>query len=124
MLVIDDEPLLLGVMTRILGGYAVEVRSDARQALELITAGRVFDVLLVDVSMPDMSGVAFYQALHAIQPALAARIVFMSGGVFDAGLDAFLNRVPNRRIGKPFRGPALRAVVQQVLDEPAGEPGR
>lgn len=116
MLVVDDEPLLLGVMSRILHDCEVETFTDARLALDVIAAGRAFDVILADISMPGMSGVSFYQELQSASPPLAARVIFMSGGVFEPDLDVFLTGIPNLRIGKPFRGPTLRAAVQQVLD--------
>lgn len=122
VLVIDDEELLLSVMGRILHDYQVETTADARHALALIEGGQGFDVILVDVTMPLMSGIAFFQALRTTHPALAARVVFMSGGVFEADFEAFLDTVPNVRIGKPFRGTALRQVVQEILDRTAAGP--
>lgn len=122
VLVIDDEELLLSVMGRILHDYQVETTADARHALSLIESGQTFDVILVDVTMPIMSGIAFFQELRATHPALAGRVVFMSGGVFEADFEAFLDTVPNARIGKPFRGTALRQLVEEILDRVAGEP--
>ncbi|MCC6988163.1 MAG: response regulator [Acidobacteria bacterium] len=124
ILVIDDEVLLLSVMSRILHDCDVETTADARHALGLIEGGRTFDVILVDLTMPLMSGIAFFQDLCATHPALASRVVFMSGGVFDTDVDAFLDTVPNVRIGKPFRGTALRQVVQEVRERAAAEPPR
>lgn len=123
VLVIDDEELLLSVMSRILHDYQVETTADARHALTLIEGGQAFDVILVDVTMPLMSGIAFFQELRAARPALADRVVFMSGGVFDADFEAFLDTVPNVRIGKPFRGTALRQVVQELVERAAAEAG-
>jgi len=119
VLVIDDEELLLSVMGRILHDYDVETTTDARHALALIEGGRAFDVILVDVTMPVMSGMAFFQALRAAHPALAGRVIFMSGGVFEADVEAFLDAVPNVRIGKPFRGLALRQAVLETLERAA-----
>jgi two-component system, cell cycle sensor histidine kinase and response regulator CckA len=121
VLVIDDEELLLSVMGRILHDYDVETTADARHALALIEGGRTFDVILVDVTMPLMSGIAFFQELRASYPHLAGRVVFMSGGVFESDFETFLDTVPNVRIGKPFRGTALRQVVQEILDRAASD---
>lgn len=123
VLVIDDEELLLSVMSRILHDCDVETTADARHALSLIEGGQAFDVILVDVTMPLMSGIAFFQELRATRSTLADRVVFMSGGVFDADFEAFLDTVPNVRIGKPFRGTALRQVVQEIVDRATGDAG-
>ena len=123
VLVIDDEELLLSVMSRILHDYEVETTADARHALSLIEGGQAFDVILVDVTMPLMSGIAFFQQLRTTHPALADRVVFMSGGVFESDFEAFLDTVPNVRIGKPFRGTALRQMVQEIVDRTPAEAG-
>ena len=123
VLVIDDEELLLSVMSRILHDYEVETTADARHALSLIEGVQAFDVILVDVTMPLMSGIAFFQQLRTTHPALADRVVFMSGGVFESDFEAFLDTVPNVRIGKPFRGTALRQMVQEIVDRTPAEAG-
>ena len=126
VLVVDDEALLLDVITRMLGDHAVQTTLDAREALAWLEAGAVFDVVFVDVTMPTMSGVAFFEAVQQRLPAMAPRVVFMSGGVFERAFETFLDGLPNRRVGKPFRSQDLRAAVGAVVGElgPAPSPGR
>lgn len=115
ILVVDDEALLLEIIGRMLRDYDVRTTVDAREALAMVHGGESFDVILVDVTMPHMSGIAFYEALADARPDLAPRVVFMSGGVFEAASEAFLAGVPNRRIEKPFRGAAMRSLITDVL---------
>ena len=126
VLVVDDEALLLDVITRMLADHAVETTLDAREALAWLESGAVFDVVFVDVTMPTMSGVAFFEAVRQRLPALAPRVVFMSGGVFERAFETFLDGLPNRRVGKPFRSQDLRAAVGAIVGElgPAPSPGR
>ncbi|MGE0814310.1 MAG: response regulator [Vicinamibacterales bacterium] len=111
VLTVDDEPLLLDVIARMLPGVEVQTTTDAREALALIEGGAAFDVIFVDVAMPAMSGIEFFRRLREQHPGLAARVVFMSGGVFDKSFEEFLRTVPNRRIGKPFGMEEIRRVV-------------
>ena len=60
ILMIDDEPDLLKLSSSILRreGFAVETRSDGREALALLQS-ESFDIILLDLRMPEMSGLDF-----------------------------------------------------------------
>lgn len=60
ILMIDDEQALLKLSSSILRreGFAVETRSDAREALSLLQ-DESFDIILLDLRMPEMSGLDF-----------------------------------------------------------------
>ncbi|MEZ5292282.1 MAG: response regulator [Vicinamibacterales bacterium] len=111
VLAVDDEPLLIDVIARMLPGADVKTTTDASDALALIEGGASFEVIFVDVAMPAMSGIEFFRRLRDRSPELAVRVVFMSGGVFDREFEAFLKTVPNRRIGKPFGMEEIRRLV-------------
>lgn len=74
--------------------------------------------------MPDLPGTGVYDALHAIDPELASRLVFVTGGAFSAGAREFLARVDNARLEKPVGVAALRSFVQQWLRARATSPRR
>jgi two-component system, cell cycle sensor histidine kinase and response regulator CckA len=118
VLVIDDEPALGTILARVLADHEVTVTTSARQALELIAGGASFDVILSDLMMPEMSGMELYDQLSLRFPEAARRVVFVSGGAFTQGAREFLERVDNLRIDKPFEPRAIRAIVQQMIDEP------
>ena len=90
--------------------------TTARQALLLLQAGKHFDVILSDVMMPEMSGMDLYEALVERFPVAAARVVFISGGAFAPGARAFMDRVGNERLEKPFDVPHVREVVRRMLE--------
>jgi PAS domain S-box-containing protein len=114
VLVVDDAPQVARSLARGLAGlHDVEVASDGREALALLTDDRNdFDVVLCDVMMPDVSGVDLYQQIAARRPELAARFVFMTGGAFTKAAHEFLERVPNPRIDKPFEIRAVRRLLR------------
>ena len=115
VLVVDDEPSIGAVLRRILRGHEVTVVSDARMALELLGSGQRFDVILSDLMMPVVSGMEFYDELMRRFPDAADRVVFVSGGAFTPGATAFLDRVTNERIQKPFTAKVVRELVQRFV---------
>lgn len=121
ILIIDDDDLVLQTMKRILRGHELSCLANATDALALIDQGAAFDLILSDIMMPRMTGIEFYQCLRRQKPALAERIVFLTGGATDASAEAFLGSLPNRVMNKPFEVAALQAAVQELLAQHSSE---
>jgi PAS domain S-box-containing protein len=116
LLVIDDDPAVAGVIVRMLSQHEVTAVHGGAQALERLAAGARYDLILCDVTMPEMTGMDVHAALSQRWPALAARVVFMTGGAFTPATRAFLEGIPNPQIEKPFRAESLRQLVQRLLE--------
>ncbi len=114
VLVVEDEPMMLRTLKRWLGGWDVTVAAGAQEALGCLERDERYDVVLCDVMMPGMDGVAFYEAVRERWPRLAPRIVFMTGGAFTDRARRFFERVDNERVDKPFDPPALRELIRLV----------
>ena len=113
VLIVDDERSVSAILGRALANHEVTAVDSAKEALEQIEAGTNFDLILSDLMMPGMSGMEFYDTVARERPRLAERMVFMSGGAFTPTARAFLDRVPNERIEKPFNLKAVRELVQK-----------
>jgi CheY-like chemotaxis protein len=114
ILAIDDEAEIGAALQRTLGrDHDLTFVTQAAAALALIDAA-AFDVVLCDVMMPDITGIQFLTRLAEAHPALAPRVVFMTGGAFSPGSRELLDRMTNARVDKPFDGAALRATLAQV----------
>lgn len=120
VLVIDDDPLVVRSLTRLLQGrHEVESLTDAREALARVLAGDRFDAILCDVMMPEMSGVDFYQELVARAPDQASRVVFVTGGAFSPETRAFLEAGKHRVVEKPVtRGTLFKALLRVLPEDP------
>ena len=119
ILVVDDDAQVRTAIARVLAGsHEVVEASGGREALGRVEAGDAFDAILCDLMMPDLSGMELYAALRARAPELAARVIVMTGGVFTAEQQAFLDTVPNRRVEKPFDLAEVRAAVAAVVSGP------
>jgi signal transduction histidine kinase len=113
VLVIDDEPVLAKALGRSLASeYDVVVISNAPDALDRLRLGEGFDAILCDLVMPQVTGMDLYAELAASRPALAARMIFMTGGTFTARARDFLAAVPNPASDKPFDLTALSALLR------------
>jgi signal transduction histidine kinase len=116
VLVIDDEPMICSVVSRLLGeAHDVVSAGSVKEALARLDEDAGFDVILCDLMMPDTTGMDLHAALLVSRPALARRIVFMTGGAFTTTGREFLDSIPNARVEKPFDGNALKALVASVV---------
>src|SRR5262245_38317969 len=80
VLVVDDQPLLLGLYTQILRkkGYAIATATDGAEALRIArTYSEPIDLLLSDVEMPGMSGIELAKLIVAERP--ETRVLLISG---------------------------------------------
>ena len=118
VLVIDDEPLIGRAVGRMLSGDDVVSVQDGRLALTQLQTDTEWDLILLDLMMPGLTGMDVYNAIRNTQPNLLQLVVLMSGGTFTPESREFVDRVKNRRIEKPFD----RGVLRQLLDGGDGRP--
>jgi len=123
ILVIDDEAPVRAIIRRILRAHDVLEASSGLEAKRLIEDDGAFDLILCDMMMSAMSGAEFYQWLADARPALARRVVFVSGGAFTEATRRFLASIDNPSLDKPFDAPALREMVTLRLETLGVEPG-
>jgi two-component system cell cycle sensor histidine kinase/response regulator CckA len=79
ILLVDDEETVRRVTGRLLEKLGCEVRSaaDASEALQLISDGEDFDLVLTDVVMPGLSGIEMAERVREMRP--DQKILFTSG---------------------------------------------
>lgn len=116
ILVVDDEPLMLSMVERVLRPHSVSCCASAGVALEQCSR-EVFDVILCDVMMPGTDGCEFRRELARLYPGMEERVVFMTGGALLDDVRDLLAQVPNRMFEKPFDPSDLRALVAEELDK-------
>jgi PAS domain S-box-containing protein len=93
-------------------GHEVVVAGDGRQALELVLGGD-FDLVLMDMQMPEMDGV---EATRRIRDAgRMLPIVAMTANAMDADRDRCIEAGMNGFLAKPVRAPSLDAAIRSIL---------
>jgi signal transduction histidine kinase len=116
ILVLDDEVALAEVIQKYLGRWHdVTVLGDGMKGYELLKQDQDFDLVLSDMTMPEMSGAELYVKLSQFKPGLEKRIAFLTGGGVDKDSVNFLESIPNLRIEKPFKLSTLYEVVELML---------
>src|SRR2546426_5421163 len=64
-------------------GYGVTTAANGVEALMLL-ANHAFDLLMIDIRMPELDGPSFYRELERSNPDHACRVMFMTGGAVGA----------------------------------------
>src|SRR5262249_25096063 len=92
-------------------GYTVTTAANGELALGLLHT-QSFDVILCDLVMPEIDGPTFYREVQRHYPALAPRVMFLTGDTVGATSMAFL-----RDCGQPWLyKPCASAEVLRTLE--------
>lgn len=119
VLIIDDEPSMLRVISRLLGrDHEVTAVNDAESALRIFRHDTGFDVVLCDVWLPTMDGMALFRRVAEKFPELAPRFVLMTGDL-GGTLEELVERTRVGLLMKPFEPQALLEVVSRRA-QPSG----
>jgi two-component system, chemotaxis family, sensor kinase CheA len=89
VLLIDDSPFFLNMLTPVLqaAGYQVTAIVSAQEALAMLRDGRVFDVAITDIEMPDMNGFQFAEAVRSDPRTAELPIIALSSVVSAEAID-------------------------------------
>jgi CheY-like chemotaxis protein len=114
VLVVDDEPAVLGLVSKALSGrgYDVHAVSSPLQALQVAHDEPCFDLLVSDVIMPGMCGPELVRRIAQLCP--TAAVVLMSAHIASETLPEHATF-----ISKPFLLADLYSVVEKALEPPA-----
>lgn len=119
VLVVDDDPDILALVQRQLQarGHQTLGAVSPQDALDLLEGRAAPDVAVLDVTMPRMTGLELAGVLRSREGLAALPVVFLSARVQpeDVAAGQALDAV---YLTKPFRGAALAAALDRVL-EPA-----
>jgi two-component system NtrC family sensor kinase len=120
VLVVDDEPNIVALLKMVLmqDGYEVATASNGQEALKCVAAGS-YDLILSDMRMPGMDGRKFFETVKRQNPALAHRIVFVSGDTVSADTQAFFENTGTRWLSKPFSIAQVTDMANEVLQNEA-----
>jgi PAS domain S-box-containing protein len=115
ILVVDDERAIRSAIVRYFAGlgHTVDAAASGTEAYALLETRR-YDVLLLDLRMPETGGDEIYQELVERDPFHAARVIFLTGDVQSDASRRFIEETGRTRVTKPFTFDELtRAVFAQ-----------
>lgn len=115
-LVVEDEPTIAKMCIRVLGaeGFEVDVAIDGKVAQDLLRKN-TYDLCLIDIRTPGMSGIELYQQLEDECPKMKNRVIFTTGDVINENIRAFLDETGRPFLPKPFTPSELRSKIKIVF---------
>ena len=118
ILVVEDERVIADVIRRVLAGEAceVDISTDGNKAQHMVLGNR-YELCILDVKMPKISGKDFYHWLEEKQPELAKRVIFITGDIASGDTTSFLKRSGRPFLFKPFSPEKLEELAKQVMSD-------
>lgn len=115
VLIIDDEKEIRDLCRRFLAGkgHRVSEAATGREALKLVTAN-LYDAIVLDLRMPDMSGEGFFEWLRKNRPLMAARVTVISGDFANPRTLETLERIGQPYLMKPFKSQQLLEHIEGI----------
>ncbi len=121
LVIVDDEADIRRLIVFLLRSYDLYEAQNGKRALELIREVRP-DLALLDVMMPEMSGLEVLEAMRADVLTASIPVVLLSAKGQAAEIEQGLGSGATRYLVKPFESQSLRACVAEVLQEHASSP--
>lgn len=112
ILVVDDEAAILRSMrTLYMHALDVQVAPGGREAIERLSADLAFDLILCDVHMPEVDGVAVLEWVESHAPILARRVVLCSGATPTPRVRAAASACGASLLEKPIAPEAIEQLL-------------
>ncbi len=116
ILVIDDNKDITELLVKVLNiaGHDVKASNDGREGLELIMKER-FDIVFLDIAMPDFSGLDVIDRLIEYDKINASKIVlFTASSISDNDVAQLVKRGVHSCLRKPIRVDTLLAKIEEI----------
>ena len=124
ILLAEDNLVNQKITTRMLEklGHSVIVVSNGREALDA-TARHAFDLVLMDIQMPEMSGFEAVEAIRARESGTGKHlpIIALTAHAMDGDRERCLERGMDGYLAKPVRGAELLQVIGSLLSLTSGQ---
>jgi len=97
-------------------GLEVEIAINGTSAQDMIRR-KQYDICLIDIRTPKMSGAELYQWLRKKYPQMANHVIFTTGSVIDEKMMAFIEQSGRPFLPKPFTPDELTAIIKEALKQ-------
>jgi signal transduction histidine kinase len=117
VLLIDDEPLVLRSLRRMLAEHHVDTAQSGSEALAQLQRRQDYDLIFCDLMMPEMDGTVVHAEIERRMPGLLDRLIFCSGGAFTARTKQFLEQTQRPLVEKPLTREGFERAVSEHLGQ-------
>lgn len=122
VLAVDDNVINRTVIQTLLGGFGVETQCvDSGEAALAAWSASPFDLILMDIHMPGMDGVAATTEIRRrelMEGRVRTPIVALTASVLSQEINGYLAAGMDGFVAKPIELSRLTAVIQSVLERP------
>ena len=124
VLLVEDNPVNQQLAIRLLEkwGHHIVLAVNGREAVDMVTAGARFDLVLMDMQMPVLGGIAATREIRAFEADTGAprlRIVAMTANAMQSDRDACLAAGMDDYLAKPIQKDELAARLRMAGPSPA-----
>lgn len=103
MLIIDDEPLITDILSRMLPPeHDAHLLTSGEEAQRRLNQDPGYDLVICDLIMPGFDGMDLYEWARGRGDGLHQRMLLMTGGAFTSRAERFLERHHPPLLEKPF----------------------
>jgi len=124
--IIDDDDEMSHAIRLMLELLEFEVKTwrDARQAARALLAGQRTDLIVLDINMPEVTGMDFLEFLSMRKELKDQKVIMLSTEASDVRVDQAMNLGASGFVSKPVTIDELETVIAKVLpDSRASFPG-
>ena len=116
ILIVDDEPNIVMSLEFLMrkSQYQVSIARNGTEAIEALNR-TPFDVVLLDVMMPDVDGYQVCRHLRALPAGAATKVIFLSAKSKEADMQKGYEAGADKYMAKPFSTRQLMAQVRELL---------
>jgi len=115
ILIVEDDAAFAATLRSFLESHSFHVSevSNGAEAVSVVTAAEV-DLVIFDLTLPDLRVEEFHRAVEAVKPHLCPRIIFMKSDDSHPVDDGFVRRINGISLWKPFPMDLLLEAVQTI----------
>src|SRR5512145_1174579 len=116
ILIVDDSPVVLAMLEDALTGmgYAVTAAANGQAGLKQLETNK-FDLIITDLSMPVMDGIAFVKAAKLLPNCKFVPVVFLSSEEDAAKISEAKKAGASTFLRKRFKENQLATILKVVL---------
>lgn len=118
LLVADDEPHIRRILATLLesASFIVDSVSDGQAALELLMGDVPYDLILLDLMMPGVSGLDVLTTLRSLEHRAATPVIILTAKGQDADRERAFELGADEFVTKPFSPKKLLIRIDELLD--------
>lgn len=120
ILIVDDESIVVELLADLFsdGGHRIDTAMSGREGLRKLRAN-TYDLIVLDLRMPDLPGQQVYEELKRERPDLLPRILFITADTLTPEVRGFLDDTLRPWLQKPFSIESLMDRARAILAETA-----